>query len=390
MAKLLTPDICVIGAGSGGLSVAAAALMSRSLLALQDQELGFPASRILVAQLSPPESRYSEGEALELFYERVEAELAALPGVRTVGSTSRLPLNHETFPVWLATPDTELEPGAWPRGYVSGASAAYFEAMGIPLLRGRSPRPGDSDSDGAVISRSFADRLWPGEDPIGRSLAWHTGGSPRAARVVGTVGDVRFDGLTGSPAGHLYLPMDGHSRRSRFVVLGTEGPPESLIRSARDAVAVVDPALPVTLRPMPEIVRESTLQWSLSSAFLAAFGALALGLAALGIYGIISWSVRFRRHEIGIRMALGAERGRILSWVLGDGVRLAAWGSAFGLLSIAALSPVIGAVLYGVDALDPLSLGGVAFLLLLVAALAAWIPARQAAGQAPAEVLRQD
>ncbi|MCG8455757.1 MAG: ADOP family duplicated permease [Holophagales bacterium] len=372
------------------LLVAGAVLMSRSLVALQSLDLGFPAERILVAQLSPPEARYPAGEELEAFYDRIESQLAAVPGVRAAGSTSRLPLNHETLPVWLGTADTDLDPDAWPRGYVSGASPTYFAAMQIPLLRGRPFRSGDSDSDAVVISRAFAERLWPGEDPLGQTLQWHVGGEPRAARIVGTVGDVRFDGVAGSPVGHLYLPMDGHSRRGRLVAIGTEGPPESLAHHAREAIAGIDPSLPVTLRPMPEIVRESTLQWSLSSAFLTVFGILALGLASLGIFGIVAWSVRSRRHEIGIRMALGAGRRRILSWVLHDGLRLAVWGCALGLASIAALSPVLGAVLYGVGALDPLSLGGVALLLLSAAALAAWIPARRAASQAPAEVLRQD
>ena len=374
--------------------VAGAALMSRSLVALQQVDLGFDADRVLVAEISPPESRYTSDAEVAQFYERAETSLAALPGVRAVGATSRLPLNHETFPVWVAPPESELERDAWPSGYVTRVSETYFSAMDVPVLRGRAFERADLSADGAgngvLISQQFAQQLWPGEDPLGRTIQWRGTGEPKTTQVLGVVGNVRFAGLTGRPEGHLYLPLSEGTARGRFVVLGTEGPPTSLTGSVRGAFARLDPNLPVTLRAMPVVVQESTLQWGISSIFLAVFGVLALGLATLGIYGVVAWSVRLRRREIGIRMALGAERARVLRWVLGEGLRLAAWGCGLGFLAVAALSPVLGSLVYGVGALDPFSLGGVALVIAAAALLAAFVPARRAAGQAPSVVLRDE
>ncbi|MDA8019920.1 MAG: ABC transporter permease [Thermoanaerobaculia bacterium] len=370
--------------------VAGASLMSRSLVALQQVDLGFSSQNILVAELSPPDSRYADEAAVGQFYDRAVASLEALPGVRAVGATSRLPLNHETFPVWVAPPDTELARESWPAGYVTRVSETYFSAMEVPIIRGRPFQAADLEGDGVLISRQFAQQLWPGEDPLGRTVLWRTSNEPRTSRVLGVVGDVRFADLVGQPEGHLYLPMNPGSRRSRFLVVGTEGPPEARFGGVRSALSGLDPHLPVTLRAMPEVVAESTLQWGISSIFLAVFGALALGLATLGIYGVVAWSVRLRRREIGIRMALGAERARILRWVLGEGLRLAALGCGLGLLAMAALSPVLGSLVYGINALDPVSLVGVALVIAMAALGAATVPARRAAGEAPANVLRDE
>lgn len=375
------------------LLAAGAGLMARSLIALQSVETGFRTTSVLTAEVSPPTSRYADPESLDAFAARAEEELRGAPGVVAVGTASHLPLNHETFSVRVADAGSTLPPEERPRGLTSRVSGSWFEAMGIPVVAGRSFRAEDAGSDAVLVSRSFAERLWPEGDPIGRSVAWTAGTADRTGRVVGVVGDVRFEGLVGGPRGHLYAPLEGSGVRRRFfvaAVAGTAGGGEAARRTVEGAFAGVDPLLPVTVRPMAEVVRESTLQWSVSSVFLGVFGSLAILLAGLGIAGVVSWSVRLRRREIGIRMALGASRNGVVRGVVNEGLRLVGWGIGLGSLALLALSPILSSVVYGVGALDPVTLVGVAIALALTAVVAAAAPARDAAAVAPASVLRDD
>jgi ABC-type antimicrobial peptide transport system permease subunit len=260
--------------------------------------------------------------------------------------------------------------------------------MGIPLLAGRDfTGPIDAGTGVVVISRRLAEQQWPGQDPIGRTLTIDPDSRERVT-VIGIVSDIRHDGLVGDVTPHVYWPAS--TGRRRFIVLRAEGTtdPVTLTRAAQQAIANVDANVPATIRPMRDIVRENGFQWSISSLALSAFGATALLLAGLGLYGVIAYTVAERRHELAIRLAIGARAADIRSLVLGDGLRLTALGVIVGLVLALAASRALASLLVGVSAFDPLTIGGV---LLVFATMGVATTARiaaRAAATPPQDVLR--
>ncbi len=375
--------------------VASTGLMVRSFANATRADLGFDADGLLIATVSPPRAAYPDAESLAGYYREMEERLTAIPGIEAVGSVSTLPLNHETSGVRFTTLDGEDQPvEERPAAYTSRAAPGYFAAMGIEHLRGRDFRSEDAQraTPGVVVSQGLADRLWPGADAVGRTLVYGDDDSPARAEVIGVVADVRYDDLQGAPTPHIYRALEGTTTRRRFVVmraapgaeLGTLGAP------IRDAFREADPDLPLTLRTMGDVVTESTGPWAIGSGFLAVFGLVAVALAALGIYGLITFSVQRRTAELGLRLALGADASRLRRGVVLDGLRLTAVGVALGLLLAAGAGQALRGVLLGVGALDPVSLSGAAGLFIAISGLASWIPARHASRIDPASVLRAD
>lgn len=370
-----------------------AGLMLRSFAAVQELDLGFDADRTVAVTVQPPEADYATDE-VPAYVERAIEEMEAVPGVSRASAVLYLPLNHET-------PSTRFAPAAlagapaeeWPLAIPNYAYPGYFETMGIPVLAGRTfDRSDNRDAEVvAVVNQAMADRYWPGESPVGRTLLLGDPTDPTEATVVGVVGNVLHDALDGDPAGaQIYRPAMQTRARRHFLVARTDGDPESVVAPVRRAVQAVDTDLPLTLRPMAAVVAENQLQWSLLSVFLAVFGAGALLLATLGIYGLISFSVAQRGRELGVRVAMGATRGDLRRTVVGDGLKLAGVGLAVGMVVAAALPRIAGAVLYGVPAFAPLTLVGVLALFLGVALVASWIPAERASRTDPLEVLRAE
>jgi predicted permease len=349
--------------------ITSAGLMVRSYRAVARIDLGFDADRLLVLEVSAPERSYAEPAAVTSYYERLLQATSAIPGARAAATVNPLPLNHENYSVQFAPGDDGADPEQWPLAYTAAVSSGYFYAMRIPLLAGRDlTGAGDADAGAVIVSRSLAEWLWPDGDPIGRTLTLNPERRERLS-VVGVVGDIRHSGLVGDARPHVYRHAGAGRRRFVVVSVAGDADPLTLARAAREAVARVDPNIPATSRPMRDIVRENGFQWTIGSLALSAFGTTAMLLAALGLYGVIAYSVAQRRHELAIRLALGARAAQIRTLVLRDGLRLTAFGVAAGLVLALVASRVLASQLVGVDPFDPLTIGVVlaAFALLGVA-----------------------
>lgn len=368
-------------------------LMVRSFLQVQRLDLGFHQDELLTVEVTLPESDYRDAGEQAAYFDRAVDELSAVAGVQGVGTVYPLPLNHENLPVQIALPGQEpADPLDWPSVLYARAGPGYFRSMGIPLVAGRPFDRGDAP-DGeriVVVSQSLAQAYFPGIEPVGRTILYGDPRSPSEATVVGVVGDVQHEGISNTVRPHLYRPLSQAPVRRRFLTVQTSGDPAAAAPRVRQALAPIDPNLPLSIRPMESVVRESTFQWSLGSAFLGVFALVALLLAALGIYGVISYSVARRRREIGLRIALGASNGHIRSVVVGEGLRLTGIGMAIGLVLALGAGRVMGSLLFGVRPFDPVSLGVVLVLFLLVATAASLMPAVRAGRVDPLGVLKSE
>lgn len=367
-------------------------LMGRSLVEVLSVDLGFEAGEILVATLSPGSEAYPEPGDVGVFWDEARARVALEAGVRGVGMVSRFPLNHETFPVPFRVPGAEgLPVEDWPTALTSRAGSEYFDAMGIPLLEGQGFVPGErGEGHPVIISEAMAELLFPGGDAVGGTVLYGAGEEAVSGTVVGVVGDVRYEDLTSPLRPHLYRPLEGTGVRRRFLAIRTSGSPGPSVPAVRRALREVDPSVAVTLQPAEDIVRESTLLWAVSSVFLGTFGFVAILLATMGIYGVIAFSVAQRRSEIGLRMALGADRRTLQRSVVLDGLRLTGFGLLAGCALSLALAGLARNVLYGVSILDPITVATVVVLFAGVALAASAVPAWRAARVDPLRVLREE
>jgi putative ABC transport system permease protein len=375
--------------------ITGATLMLRSLASVQNIDLGFDAGRIVTAEVTLPTAEYPTPEERVAWVGRAVAELQGTPGVASASAAAWLPLNHEMYTWQVAPPEMAGVPTEeWPLVVLNEATPGYFETMGVALLEGRD----FSDADGpdgeqvVVVSRSLARRLWPDRSAIGRTLlAEDDPGSPARFRVVGVVGDVRHADLSmDGPGLELYRPVSQEAGRRYFLLARTEASPAQLVAPVREALLAADADLPANVRPMSDVVRENLLQWGIGSVFMGAFGGGALLLSMLGIYGLIAYSVAQRRREIGVRLAIGATPGEIRRVLVRDGVRLALFGVAIGLVLAVLLARVASSALYGVSPFDPFTLVAVPVLFLGVAVAAALVPAQRASRTDPIQVMRAE
>ena len=375
--------------------ITGAGLMLRSFAEIQRLDLGFDAGRLVVSEAVLPANDYPSAQERLAFVEEAVAALEATPGVQAAAAVRWLPLNNETISYQVGPPEMAGTPGdEWPLATLNVTHSGYFETMGITLLTGRDFTRADAPESRkvAIVSEPLAERFWPGESAVGQTLlAGRDPSSPERYAVVGVVDAVRHSGLSGDETGdQMYVPTTQLSGRRYFVLARTDAEPGALIPSVRRVLRAVDPDLPTDIRPMTAVLQESQQRWSVSTAFLAVVGAGALLLAALGIYGLISFSVSQRRMEMGVRMALGATRGGIRAEVVGDGVRLATVGLALGMVAAVALARVVSSILFGVGPYDPITLGAVLTLFLGVATLASVVPAERASRADPLAALRAD
>jgi predicted permease len=275
----------------------------------------------------------------------------------------------------------------------------YLEAMSIPILAGRAPEWDDQADQlrGVVISETLARTFWPGEGAVGRQI--RSQGSDFSWQVVGVAGDARFDAVEDDPLPLAYFPavvgrpesLDASSSRSMDVVVRVAGDPLEAVAGAREALRSLDPRLPmINPRTVEMVVQNSMAATSFTVLLLGIAAAIALLLGTVGIYGVISYIVSRRTPEIGVRMALGAPGEVVLKSVVGQGMKLTAVGVVLGLVGAWAMSRALGSLLYGVAATDPLTFGGTAALLALVALAATWFPARRASRVDPVEALRSE
>jgi putative ABC transport system permease protein len=377
-----------------------AGLLLKSFARLQGVDPGFDPTNLLTFNIALPQTRYANDTTQAGFFDQVLPAIARVPGVLDVGATSVMPFGGSwstgSFEIEGYQPP-ENQPGPW--GDIRVVSPQFFETMRIPLLRGRYLTDQDRDRSRpvAVIDQEFVRRYWPNVDPLGKRFTF---GPPDGVtdttqnewiEVVGVVGHTAHEGLDADARLQLYLPYRQVTFPFMAVAVRTQGNPERYVNLVRQAVRSVDPDQPISgVSNMEELLSKSVGQRRLSMMLLSLFSGIALVLASIGIYGVMSYSVTQRARELGVRIALGADRGTVLRLVLRQGMKLALLGIGIGLGAALALTRLIESQLYGVAATDPATFGLVAAVLATTALLANLIPAVRAMRTDPAVILREE
>jgi putative ABC transport system permease protein len=387
IAEMTFAVILLVGAG----------LLIRSFIQLQQVSPGFEPRGVLAMQLSLPANKYADANARALFDRRMLEQLRAIPGVKSAGTTTSLPMSGSNQSGSFNIEGQPQVPGQDPpHGSRWLASEDYFETMGIRLVRGRLFNSHDTNDaqQVAIVDETLARKYWGTEDPVGKRITFEgPDDKPRWREVVGLVAHVRNEGLEGESRGQYYAPYAQATGGgpNLFVVVRTDGDPASLAPSVRGAIAGIDRDLPVfRVATMEQMVSDSLAQRRFSMLLFGIFAALALVLAVVGLYGVMSYAVAQRTHEIGLRMALGAQAADVLRMVVGQGMGLVAIGLGIGLLGALGLTRLMSSLLYGVSASDPATYAGIAILLGAVALLASYIPARRATKVDPMVALRYE
>jgi putative ABC transport system permease protein len=366
--------------------LAGSGLLVRSLIRLLNVDPGFEARNLLTFQVNLPGDKYSQAIRRKDFYDRLSADIRSLPGVQAVGAVSRLPLGEGNITTALTIEGRPIPEGQLPSIDYRVASDSYFPAMGIPLLDGRLADPRKVDE--VNINQTAAGRFWPGEKPLGRRVklglvreSWST--------VVGVIGDVHHLGLEIAPRPEVYRPYVANPLGGPVFAVRATGDAQTLAAAIRERLLVIDPEAPIfNVATMEQLLAKSLQTRRLGVILLTGFAGVALLLAAIGLYGVVSFAVGLRTHEIGIRIALGAEGSSVVRMVLAQGLRIAMAGLAIGLAGALAVGPLLAHLTYQTGSRDPIALLAAAGALLAVALLACYFPARRAADLDPVEALR--
>ena len=378
-----------------------AGLFLRSFLSLQEADPGFQAEQVLAITLALPETSYPGGEQIHSFYQALLVRVEVLPGVKTVGASTDLPLEISRYRGF--TIEGRLSEGSKIAGYIE-VLGDYFETLETSLKSGRYFT--ERDRSGAepviIINETLERRWWSGEDPLGKRLELREG-TRRWRKIVGVIEDVKNGPLHTESLPQYFLPYPqgsggrntpttrGGPGRIMTLLVRTEMDPSTLVAAVRGEIGELDPLLPVTdVQTLTQHLSRSVAPQRFNTLLLALFAAVALFLAVVGIYGVMSYVVTQRSHELGIRMALGAERNSLLRLVIGQGMTLALWGVAIGLVASFALTRLIASQLYGVTATDPMTLVGAALLFFAVALLACVVPGLKATRVDPMVALRYE
>ncbi|MGH9656655.1 MAG: FtsX-like permease family protein, partial [Bryobacteraceae bacterium] len=355
---------------------------------------GFDPKNVTEAEISLPQFQYSTPRQWTAFANELLPRLHGQPGLRDSALAAPLPMDRQgqaTF-AFSIVGNPPLPPGKSSTADYATVSPDYFRVMRIPLLRGRLFAEQDSPSNPkvAIIGETLARRYFPNQDPIGRQMRFGFPPNSNVSReIVGVVGDVRDVTLNKKPGPMMYVPFAQAPLYGGEVVVRTSLGASSVAASIRQVVHSIDKALPVTdVESFPAALGQSISQERFRTFLLGSFSAIALVLAAVGIFGVISYSVSQRRHEIGIRMALGAQRRDVLRLILGQGAKLALLGLGVGVAFSLLLTRLMASLLYSVSATDPLTFAAAAIVLLGVAMTACYIPARRAVQVDPMVALR--
>jgi putative ABC transport system permease protein len=373
-----------------------AGLMVRSFVALQRVSPGFEPSHLLTFRLSLPRTQYPDRVAQQGFYTRLLQDLEALPGVQAAGLTISLPPHLLEMTDNFMVEGQVLPPNqSAPVGPLLFVSESYFATLGAPLVKGRffTERDDDKAPDVAIINETLAKQYFPNVDPIGRRLK--NGGPERPNNtwntIVGVVGNINYSGLDAPPEAAVYFPFRQATSNNQFVVVRTAGDPRGLVQAARGVVARLDKDLPVAnLRTMDELMTASVAPPRFRTILVSMFAVVGLLLSAIGIYGVMAYAVTERTHELGVRMALGADRRDVLRMVLREAMNLAAAGVVLGLAGAFAAARLIQSLLFGVTPTDAVTFAGIAILLVVTALVASYIPARRATRVDPMVALRYE
>ena len=366
-----------------------AGLLIRSLARLQSTNPGFDSANVVTMRIDLPQKKYNAAEARTSFWEQFQSRVGALPGVEAVGLVTELPLSGQPndMPYTVEGRAAGSANQAFDNDF-RRVNQDYFRAMRIPFLRGRNFTPQEvrSGAQVLVVSQSLVQQTFPNEEPLGKRLIMSFGN--RAFEIIGVVGDVRHGSLEAPPLPAMYMPT---LESGENVVIRAQGDSASLSAAVRRELAAIDPNQPVArVRTMDEWLARAVAAPRYRTALFALFAGLALALSAVGIYGVMSYSVSQRTREIGVRMALGARHRSVLGLVLRQGMLLVVIGVAIGLAGAFALTRVIASLLFNVGTRDPATFSGVAVVLALVAFIACYVPARRATKVDPMVALRYE
>ena len=387
-AEVALSVMLVIGAG----------LMVRSFAELRRIDVGFEPENILTARLSLPANEYPDQAGIADFYSRLIDRVEGLPGVHSVGAARLLPLTSTMGDWSILIEGRPMQPGDNPHGDWQVVTPGYFTTMGLDLVDGRFIERTDRGDvlPVVVVNETMAAEYWPGESAVGKRFKM---GGPEAPwfTIVGVVRDVRHASVTEEPRTEMYHPHDqfrlaaGFTPAAMTLVVGTAGDPLALVAPLRAELRAMDPNVPLSdIASMEQVTSRALSEPRFITLLLGVFATAALALAAIGIYGVISYGVTQRTHEIGIRMALGADRRRVVRMILGTGAGAVIGGIAVGVVGSVFMTNVMERMLYGVSRLDAVTFVAVPVVLSAVAVLASLVPARRAAGVDPLVALRYD
>jgi predicted permease len=375
--------------------VIASALLVRTFFRLLSVDPGFNPERVLTFELSLPSTKYQDGDRIAAFYQKAVQSLRAIPGVEHAGIVETIPMAGASDGSLIRLPDRPAAPGKEPFANYNIASPDYFSAVGTPLLRGRGFLDSDiaSSTPVVIINAAMAKRFWHGGNPIGKQVGLADPQSP-LMNVVGVVSDVKHLSLREEVGPEMYVPYTQKPFPSMLVMhvaLRARIEASLLTGSAREEIHRLDPDLPISsVATLSTLLDESLISQRFAMYLIGAFGILSLLLACIGLYGVISYSVLQRTREMGIRMALGAKRTKVIGMVLGEGARLTGVGMAAGLLAALALTRLMANVLYGVQPNDWRTFAIVILLLAAVALAASYVPAYRASRVDPVTALRHE
>jgi putative ABC transport system permease protein len=401
--EVATTLVLLIGAG----------LMIRSFYRLQKVDPGFSYDHLTSFSVALPQKKYTNNEQREQFYNRLLENLRGLPAVETAAAASGLPLGNNGWQTGFVIDGRPRPPrDQTPLMEACLVTPDYFRAMNIPLRRGRYFDDHDDRSslvgkdlsklkevekeyaalNSIVIDEEFARRYWPNEDPVGKRIVMGSEERPQYLTVLGVVGRVKMDGLSlDSKRVQGYFPFAQIPNGGMTVILKAAGDPNQLIAAVRQQVRSIDPDQPIySIRTMDDIRAESVAPERLNLTLLSIFAGIALILAIVGIYGVMSYSVTQRTHEIGIRMAIGAQPRDVFRMVLRQGMMLALIGVGFGLIGAFGLTRLMATMLFGVEPTDPATFAAIAALLTVVALVACYVPGRRATKVDPVVSLRYE
>ena len=372
-----------------------AGLLIQSLWRLQKVDSGIDTKNVIAMEVGLPEVRYTTAQQRE-FYRQLQTRLSTLPGVVAASAVFPLPLTNQGMSLSFETEGRPQPRGDRPSSSYRSVSLDFFRTLGMRIVKGRdfNERDDDRGPDVIVINEAFADRFFPGEDPIGKRIKpgiSETGKSPAWREIIGIVSNIKYRGPRKESGPEYYVPESQVPLDSMTLTVRTTGDPRGIVGAVRDEVRALDKDLPIyNIRTLDEYLSVAVAQPRLFAVLLAIFAGLALALTAIGLYGVMSYSVAQRTHEIGIRMALGARPANVLQLVVRQGMTVAALGVGIGLVAALFATRVMTSLLFGIGARDPLTFAAIAVIIAGVALGACFVPARRATKVDPMVALRYE